>query len=82
MLGGLFGLAGAAAPFALSDENAKEDIRRVGETDQGLPIYTFKYRGDDKTQMGVMAQEVDKEQPRASGPSMFGLRTVDYSEVR
>lgn len=82
-MGGLFGLLGAGAQgaFMLSDARAKEDIRRIGETDDGLPIYSFSYLGDDKKQMGVVAQEVDKLQPEASGPTLFGLRTVDYSKV-
>lgn len=83
MMGGLFGLAGAGVQAAtLSDERAKEDIQRVGETDGGLPVYTYRYKGDDRVQMGVMAQEVDRKQPRASGPTIAGLRTVDYAEVR
>ena len=84
MMGGLFGLAGAGIQggMMLSDERAKEDIKRIGKTDGGLPIYTYRYKGDDTVQMGVMAQEVDKHQPRASGPSIAGLRTVNYAEVR
>lgn len=86
MLGGLFGLAGAGAgmfnPISLSDERAKENIERVGETDGGLPLYRYNYKGESEPRFGPMAQEVDKMQPEASGPSMFGLRTVNYAEVR
>lgn len=84
MMGGLFGLAGAGIQggMMLSDERAKEDIDRVGETDGGLPVYTYRYKGDDTVHMGVMAQEVDRMQPKASGPSIAGLRTVNYAEVR
>jgi hypothetical protein len=81
MLGGLFGLAGAAAPFALSDARAKENIERVGQTDDGLPLYRYNYKGESETRFGPMAQEVDQMQPEASGPSMFGLRTVNYAEL-
>lgn len=82
MLGGLFGLAGTLAPFALSDERAKENIERVGETDGGLPLYRYNYKGETETRFGPMAQEVDREQPQASGPSLFGLRTVNYGAIQ
>lgn len=80
-LGGLFGLAGAVAPLALSDERSKENIERVGKTDDGVPLYRWNYRGDSETRIGPIAQEVDKVQPEASGPSMFGLRTVNMGAL-
>lgn len=78
MMGGLFGLLGAglsALPF--SDERLKEDIERVGETDDGTPIYTYRYKGDHTVHMGVMAQEVPDA--RVMDPS--GFYRVDYSRV-
>lgn len=85
MLGGLFGLAGAGASFipgfGLSDERAKEDIKRIGETDDGVPLYSYRYKGGDETRIGPMAQEVDRMQPESAGPSLFGLRTVNYTEL-
>ena len=85
MMGGLFGLAGAATsmfnPISLSDERAKENIERVGQTDDGLPIYRYNYKGETEPRFGPMAQEVDEMQPEASGPSLFGLRTVNYAAV-
>lgn len=71
LMGGLFGLA--AAPlggwayggFKTSDENAKTDIQEVGETHSGLPIYTYRYKGSDTPEMGVMAQDVEKVLPEA-----------------
>lgn len=82
MLGGLFGLAGSLAPLALSDERAKENIERIGETDGGQPLYRYNYKGETEPRIGPMAQEVDRMQPQASGPSLFGLRTVNYRELR
>lgn len=66
-----------------SDERLKEDIHKVGKTDSGLPVYTYRYKGSPTTQMGVMAQDVEKEQPEA----VFGLggrdnlKMVDYRQV-
>lgn len=61
----------------LSDRRAKEDIKRVGKLDNGLPVYTYKYKGDDETRMGLMAQDVEKQNPDSVG-SVGGLKTVDY----
>lgn len=74
--------AGASAAALFSDRRLKTDIRRVGQTDGGLPIYTYRYKGDDTPQMGVMAQEVEALQPKALGPTRAGFKTVLYSEIR
>lgn len=79
-MGGLFGLGGAlikAIPW--SDARLKENIRRVGKTDGGAPIYTYTYRDDPGhvTYMGVMAQDVPEA--RVMDPS--GFYRVDYSKV-
>lgn len=68
-----------------SDERLKEDIHRVGETDDGLPIYSFRYKGDKKTQIGLIAQDVEKKKPEAVGlaPAADGklYKTVDYKKA-
>lgn len=78
-LGGLFG-AGLSM-FKFSDKRLKENIERVGETDDGLPIYTYNYKGQDQTEMGVMAQDVEKKNPNAVVRHESGYRMVDYSQV-
>jgi hypothetical protein len=83
MLGGLFGLAGSLGSAAImSDERLKTDKRKVGETDGGLPIYTYRYGGKGPFHMGVMAQDVASEQPEALGPVVDGYMSVKYAEVR
>ena len=66
----------------LSDRRAKEDIKVIGKAKNGLPIYTFKYKGDpDKvTHIGFMADEVEKKHPEAVGLA-GGLKTVDYERA-
>lgn len=80
MMGGLFGLA--SAPFSMfkfSDARLKENARRIGRTDGGVPIYVYNYKGDPTPQMGVMAQDV----PEASTVDpASGYLMVDYSRVR
>lgn len=63
ILGGLFGLGGKM--IGLSDEREKEDIRRIGRLDNGLGVYSYRYRGDERVQIGVMAQEVEEMLPEA-----------------
>lgn len=70
------------APF-FSDRRLKEDIKRIGKTDDGLPIYKFKYRGDpdEQTHIGFMADEVEEHAPEAVGLDPSGYKTVDYDRA-
>lgn len=69
-------------PF-FSDRRLKHDIKRIGKTDEGLPIYKFKYKGDDseQTHIGFMADEVEKHHPEAVGLDPSGYKTVDYDRA-
>lgn len=81
--GGLLGALGAGAqfaPFLFSDRRLKSDIKRVGETDDGLPIYTYKYRGSDTVQMGVMADELEAVRPSAV-VIKSGYKAVNYGAI-
>lgn len=72
------------APF-FSDARLKHDAKKIGETNDGLPIYSFKYNGSDQTQIGLMAQDVEKKKPEAVGlaPAADGhmYKTVDYDKA-
>lgn len=78
MMGGMFGMASAALPLMFSDRRMKTDIERVGETDEGTPIYTYRYKDGGPMQMGVMAQDV----PDAAAMTDSGYMAVDYGRVR
>ena len=78
---GVGSAAAAAIPFMMSDKRLKTDIEKVGKTDAGLPIYTYKYKGDSKTQMGVMAQDVEKKTPKAV-KEVGGFKAVNYALVK
>ena len=78
---GVGSAAAAAIPFMMSDKRLKTDIEKVGKTDAGLPIYTYKYKGDNKTQMGVMAQDVEKKTPKAV-KEVGGFKAVNYALVK
>jgi hypothetical protein len=70
----------AMLAYALSDRRAKEDITQVGTLDNGLPVYTFKYKGGDTMHMGVMAQDVEKVNPDAV-LEIGGIKHVNYGAL-
>lgn len=92
-LGGIFGLAGTlgsaairALPFAApallgSDSALKEDIRRIGTADNGLPLYLFRYKGDPDVRFGLMAQDVQKVRPHAVARMANGFLGVNYEDA-
>lgn len=64
-----------------SDRRLKTDIRRVGATDGGLPIYAYRYKAGGPATMGVMAQDVAKVNPDAVEHIGGGFLGVDYRQV-
>jgi hypothetical protein len=78
--GGMSGLGSLGASI-FSDRRLKEDIKKVGKTEGGSNIYTYRYKGDDRTHMGVMAQEMREKDPSAVH-EVGGLLAVDYSKVK
>lgn len=80
LMGGLFGLGSSLLKF--SDRRLKENIRRVGKTDAGVPIYVYTYVGSDTPEMGVMADELAIVNSGAVHVTPSGFLAVDYSEVR
>ena len=74
-IGGLGGL------FQLSDERVKEDKRKIGETNDGLGIYSYRMKGSPQTEIGLMAQEVKKKKPSAVRKGQDGLLRVNYEKA-
>jgi len=64
-----------------SDRRLKEDVQRIGEGDNGLPIYKYRYKGEPETHIGFMADEVEKVRPDAVGLHPTGYKTVDYDRA-
>ncbi|MGL4310395.1 MAG: tail fiber domain-containing protein [Paracoccaceae bacterium] len=79
---GILGMGLQALPLlmGLSDARAKTDIKRVGTTDDGEGVYTYKYKGGNTTHMGVMAQEIAQTKPHAVR-DLGGLLAVDYGAL-
>lgn len=63
-----------------SDERLKENIKAVGKTFDGQTIHSYNYKGDPRTQIGLIAQEVQKHHPEAVGVA-GGYKTVDYDKA-
>ena len=87
LIGGLGGLFSGGADSAmsglmsLSDERTKDDKEKIGETEDGMGIYSFKYKGSPKTEIGLMAHEVKKRKPGAVKTGRDGLMRVDYGKA-
>lgn len=72
------------ALLAMSDRRTKKDIARIGKMDNGLPIYTFRYKWEnpeDQFHVGVMADEVERVVPDAVMTRPDGIKMVDYSMI-
>jgi hypothetical protein len=83
LLGGISSIAGIGGKLMGSDERMKENIRPVGELHDGQTVHAYNYKGDDRTQIGLLAQEVQEQNPEAVGklPGGGGLLGVDYGKA-
>lgn len=75
----LSGLGGLALS-AFSDERVKENIKPVGKLDDGQIIYKYNMLGSPKTEIGLLAQEVEGHKPEAVG-MLSGIKTVNYDKA-
>jgi hypothetical protein len=73
------GLGLASSFMKLSDRRLKTDIKCIGQADNGLPLYTFRYLHDpeQKLEVGLMAQDVEKVKPEAI-TRIGGIMHVNY----
>lgn len=82
---GMGGIIGAGLSMIPSDPRLKTDVTEVGEADNGLGIYTYRYIWDDADaplRTGYMADEVAAMFPEALGYELpGGYMTVDYSKL-
>jgi len=77
----LWGAAiGMVAMCAMSDRRLKENIRRIGTTASGLPLYRYNFKGSDEVEIGVMADEVEQVRPQAV-VQVGAYKAVDYSQI-
>lgn len=88
LAGGIFDLlrSGVGIAGMLSDERAKEDVRRLAvEVLPGVPLATWRYRegyGPPGLHIGVVAQDAEKVAPHAVSRRADGMRVVNYALLR
>src|SRR5882672_651635 len=75
------GLGILGSLMSLSDARVKDDIRPIGKTFDGQTIYRFRFKGDPRTQIGLIAQEAEKRHPHAVGEGLGGLKHIDYGDA-
>jgi hypothetical protein len=76
--------AGAATTKFMSDPRLKTAVVRVGQDERtGLNLYEFAYIGatDGKRYRGVMADEVERFDPKAVAYDDLGFASVDYGRL-
>lgn len=83
MMGGLFGMAGTIGKAFMpvptpSDRRLKTDIVELATLRNGLPVYSFRYIGDDDLQIGLMSDDVRKLRPEAVVVMANGFDAVHY----
>lgn len=84
VIGGLGGIAslGNSLMGIFSDRRLKRDVRRIGELRNGLPVYRFRYLGDNRLTIGLMADEVARVHPDAViAVGAMRLQRVDYRKA-
>ena len=84
------GIGVASSLFGLfSDRRLKDDIKQVGKLDNGLRVYSYRYKDDpdELRRIGLMADEVEEVDPGAvmTLPPAFGhlagMKMVDYARA-
>lgn len=71
---------GLSAASLFSDERVKDGVEKIGETYDGQPIYRYRYKGDPTVRIGLMAQDVEKDNPGSVG-EVGGVKTVNYDKA-
>lgn len=71
----------AAALFALSDARMKDNIEPVGELYDGQPVYRYNMKGSPKTQLGLMAQDLEHNGHGDAVAGLGGVKMVDYKRA-
>lgn len=76
-IGSIFGTV-----LGMSEDDLKENIVRIGETDEGIGIFQYTWKDSPQLgiQIGVMASEVKEKKPQAFG-RLFGHDAVDYGKL-
>lgn len=66
---------------AQSDRRLKRNIKYIGNTPSGIPVYEFSYVFDDNIHIGCMGDEVLEVIPEAVYKDNTGFLMVNYDMV-
>ena len=75
------GIAGATTGVALSDRDLKKDIKKVGKSPSGIPIYTFKFKNPDKYGHGKYKGTMSDKVPKKAKFEEGKYDMVNYSKI-
>lgn len=78
---GLALLGSLGSAFMFSDIRLKEDVDHVGELHDGTPVFSYRYIGDPRKHIGLMAQDVERRRPEAVATHPSGFKMVDYGKA-
>jgi hypothetical protein len=82
IMGDILGLAKTAASiYAASDARMKDNIEQVGELYDGQPVYRYNMKGSSKTQLGLMAQDLEHNGHGDAVAGLGGVKMVDYKRA-
>ena len=83
IVGGVASVAGAALPLLPSDRELKKNIKKIGESDSGLNIYSFEWKDKkmgEGVYQGVISDDLPKKtKDKAVSTGKDGYDVVDYS---
>lgn len=65
----------------LSDARLKTDVVRLATLDRGIGLYGYRFIGESRRRIGVMAQEVAETAPDAVLRNDRGYYLVDYAAL-
>lgn len=74
-------LGGASTAGDFSDARLKTNIKRIGTSTKGAPLYEWEWKATGKKGRGVIAQEVAHVPGAVAQDPATGFLTVDYSKV-
>jgi len=75
-ISGVLGIGGSL--MKMSDRRLKTDIKDIGRTHDDQKIYSYRFKGSNTPQIGMMADEVERKTPEAVGRGPGGFKGVRY----